>query len=85
MIVFLSQGYICIDLMEKIERVTFCIEVILTHLVTFQKYQVSVGQRRRMGLLGILLKTFCFQKEIPVEKKMAKCSNGTILRPAYFS
>ena len=67
-----------------VERVTFRTEVILTHLVTFQKYQVSVGQPK-MGWLGINGKKKCFQKEIPVEKKMVKWSDGTIPRPAYFS
>ena len=56
-IVFLSRAvYVLVSWKQTdaiVERDTFHTEVSLTHLVTFQKYQVSVGRSRRMGLLGI--------------------------------
>ena len=56
MFFFLGDEYVLISWKQTdaiVEIVTFRTEVILTHLVTFQTYQVSVGRRRRMGLLGI--------------------------------
>ena len=57
---FLGDVYVLISWKQTdaiVERVTFRTEVILTHLVTFQKYQVSagLGRRRRMGLLVLLI------------------------------
>ena len=55
---FLGAVYVLISWKQTdaIERVMFGTEVVFkTHLVTFQNYQVSVGRRRRMGLLrGVL-------------------------------
>ena len=67
MFFFLGAVYVMILLKQTdaiVEGVTFRTEVILTHLVTFQKYQVSVGRRRRMGLLGIT-EFFFFSKRNP--------------------